>query len=49
MSIETSDEKHKDIELEEKQAGFIGPHLPRMLTDDEVKVLLDKLLDDKYG
>ena len=42
MSTETSDEQQKDIELEEKEVGFIGPRLPRMLTDDEVKVLLDE-------
>ena len=49
LSEETSDEKCKNIELEEKEEGFIGPRLPRMLTDDEVKAIFDRLLGDKYG
>ena len=49
LSEETSDEKYKNIELEEKEEGFIGPRLPRMLTDDEVKAIFDRLLGDKYG
>ena len=49
LSVKTSEEKYKNIELEEKEEGFIGPRLPRMLTDDEVKAIFDKLLGDKYG
>ena len=49
LSEETTGEKYKDIELEEKEEGFIGPRLPRLMTDDEVKALFKKLLGDKYG
>ena len=45
----SSDLECKNIELEEKEEGFIGPRLPRMLTDDEVKAIFDRLLGDKYG
>ena len=47
-SGDTSENKHREIELEEKEEGFIGPRLPRMLTDNEVKALFDRLLGDKY-
>ena len=47
-SVETSEEGHRDIELEVKEEGFIGPRLPRMLTDEEVKAIFDRLLGDKY-
>ena len=42
-------DKYENIELEEKEQGFIGPKLPRMLTDAEFKALVDKLSGDKYG
>ena len=45
----SSEDRYKNIELEEKEEGFIGPRLPRMLTNEEVKALFDKLLGDKYG
>ena len=48
QSVETSEDKFRDIELEEKEEGFIGPRLPRMLTNEEVKALLDRLLGDKH-
>ena len=44
LSIETFEVKARDIELEEKDEGFIGPRLPRMLTDKEVKAIFDRLL-----
>ena len=47
-SVETSENKCRDIELEEKEEGFIGPRLPRMLTNEEVKALFERLLGDKY-
>ena len=43
-----SEDRYKNVELEEKEDGFIGPRLPRMLTDEEVKALIDKALGDKY-
>ena len=49
FSEETTDEECKNIELEEKEEGFIGPRLPRMMTDEEVKALFKNLLGDKYG
>ena len=42
---DASQDKHQ---LEEKEEGFIGPRLPRMLTDEEVKAIFDRLLGDKY-
>ena len=47
VSHETVDDK--DIELEEKAEGFIGPRLPRMMTNSEFKALMDKVFGDKYG
>ena len=44
-----SEDGYMNVELEEKEQGFIGPRLPRMLTDEEVKAIFDKLLGDKYG
>ena len=49
VSDETVDDKSKDIDLEEKEEGFIGPRLPRMMTDKEFKSLMDKVFGDKYG
>ena len=43
-----SEDRYKNMELEEKEEGFIGPRLPRMMTDEEVKALFDKLLGNKY-
>ena len=40
---------YENIELEEKPEGFIGPRLPRMLTEEECKALFKRLLGDKYG
>ena len=48
LSVETYEVKARYIELEEKDEGFIGPRLPRMLTDKEVKAIFDRLLGDKY-
>ena len=48
-SNETVDEELRDIELEKKEEGFIGPRLPRMMTDKEFKALMDKVFGDKYG
>ena len=48
LSVETYEVKAREIELEEKHEGFIGPRLPRMLTDKEVKAIFDRLLGDKY-
>ena len=45
----TSNTKCKEIELEEKPEGFIGPRLPRMLTDEECEALFKKLLGEKYN
>ena len=47
-SGDISENRHREIELEEKEQGFIGPRLPRMLTDEEVKAVFDRLLGDKY-
>ena len=47
-SQDASDNDYANIELEEKEEGFIGPRLPRMLTDEEVKALFKKLLGDKF-
>ena len=49
LSSETSENKFKNIELEEKEVGFIGPRLPRILTDEEFKSLLKKHLGNRYG
>ena len=45
----TSNTNCKEIELEEKPEGFIGPRLPRMLTDEECEALFKKLLGEKYN
>ena len=47
-SQDASENKYTNIELEKKEDGFIGPRLPRMFTDEEVKAIFDKLLGDKY-
>ena len=46
---ETPENRFKDVELEEKEEGFIGPRLPRILTEEEVKALIRRVLGDKYG
>ena len=40
-----------DVELIdlEKEEGFIGPRLPRVMSNKEFRELMDKLLGDKYG
>ena len=42
--------REKNIELEEKEDGFIGPRLPRLMTDDEFKALMRGLFpkSEKY-
>ena len=40
--------KYEDIELEDKEEVFIGPRLPRVMTNGEFKAMMDKLLGDKY-
>ena len=47
-SADTSEDENKNIQLEEQEEGFIGPRLPRMLSDEEVKAIFDRLLGDKY-
>ena len=37
---------NKEIELEEKPEGLIGPRLPRMLTDEKCEALLKKLFGE---
>ena len=44
-----SKNSYENIELEEKPEGFIGPRLPRILTEEECKALFKRLLGDKYG
>ena len=43
-----SDDRCENIELETKEDGFIGPRLPRVMTNEEFKTLMDKLLGHKY-
>ena len=43
-----SDERCEHIELETKEDGFIGPRLPRVMTNEEFKTVMDKLLGHKY-
>ena len=45
----TSEAKSDYIELEDKEEEFIGPRLPRVMTNGEFKALMDKLLGDKYN
>ena len=45
----TSENECENIELEEKENGFIGPRLPRLMTDEEFKTFCQKLLGDKHG
>ena len=47
-AVNTSEKSDESIELEEKEAGFIGPRLPRLMSDEEVKALFRRLLGDKY-
>ena len=47
-AVNTSEKSDESIELEEKEAGFIGPRLPRLMSDEEVKALIRRLLEDKY-
>ena len=48
---EPSDDKnvYESFELEEKEIGFIGPRLPRMMSDEEFQALLTRLHGDKNG
>ena len=43
-----SDERYEHVELEVKDEGFIGPRLPRVMSNEEFKTLMDKLLGYKY-
>ena len=48
--VKTSDaRKNEDIELEDKEEGFVGPKLPRVMTNKEFKAVMDRLLGDKYN
>jgi len=38
----------KPIELEEKEEGFIGPSLPRVMSDEECKAFFEKLLGERF-
>ena len=33
----------ENIELEDKEEAFIGPRLPRVMSDEEFKTLMDKV------
>ena len=48
--VESYDNKYANIELEEKEEGFIGPRLPRLMTDEEFKALMRDLFpnSEKY-
>ena len=48
--VETHENKYENIELEEKEEGFIGPRLPRLMTDEEFKALMRELFpnSEKY-
>ena len=48
--VETTENKHANIELEDKEEGFIGPRLPRVMTKEEFKAFLMELFpnSDKY-
>ena len=39
-------EDFKDIELEDKEEGFIGPRLPRLMTDAEKEVFFKKIYSE---
>ena len=41
--------EHDVIVLESKEEGFIGPRLPKVMTDKEFKALMDKHFADKYS
>ena len=47
--LSTSDKEYENIELEEKEDGFIGPRLPRLMTDEEFNTFCQKLLGNKHG
>ena len=42
-----SENPPNNIELEDKEQGFIGPRLPRMMTDEEFKAFCQRLLGYK--
>ena len=48
--VESYDNEYANIELEEKEEGFIGPRLPRLMTDEEFKALMRELFpnSEKY-
>ena len=48
ISADTTKDEYKDIELEEKTEGFVGPQLPRMMSNKEFKALMDTVFADKY-
>ena len=41
--VKTNANDFENIELEEKEEGFIGPRLPRLMTKEEVDVLFKEL------
>ena len=45
ISADTSENNHTE---EEKEEGFVGPRLPRMMNNKEFKALMDKFFGDKY-
>ena len=48
-SVAEGGHEHDDIVLESKEEGFIGPRLPKVMTDKEFKALMDKHFADKYS
>ena len=49
MANTSEAKKYEGIELEVKEEGFIGPRLPRVMTNEEFKAVMDRLLGDKYN
>ena len=49
MAKTSEAKKYEGIELEVKEEGFIGPRLPRVMTNEEFKTVMDRLLGDKYN
>ena len=45
ISADTSENNYTE---EEKEEGFVGPRLPRMMNNKEFKALMDKFFGDKY-
>ena len=49
-TAESNENKFENIELEEKEEGFIGPRLPRLMAKEEVEALFKELFpnSDRY-